>query len=206
MSHLPTFNYIDALYTFALLGQVSGTDLKGLRPITIEHFHYSSDISRTVIIKRIGEFKTDTSRAAMDNTIEFLARASSNFSTSLPNGTISALIGTPPATERDYYIAQYFLYSYGLKTDPILGSPVSPKRPDGYVFETHGPGIIASMSVAIVVMTLITGLRLGIRIFRRGLRVGMDDVFIVPGYVSGRSVDDFYTSSSRFGRGPERYL
>jgi hypothetical protein len=92
-------------------------------------------------------------------------------------------MGTPPVTEKDYYIAQFFLYSFGMKTDPIHGSPVSPHRPANYEFESHGPGIIVSMSVSIVVMTIITLLRLGIRIFRQGLRLGLDHIFIVPGLV-----------------------
>jgi hypothetical protein len=121
----------------------------------------------------------------MDYTIALASRGAvnTNFSTAIPHGSVSALMGTPPVTEKDYYIAQFFLYSYGMKTDPIHGSPVSPKRPANYAFETHGPGIITSMSVSIVVMSIITLLRLGVRFFRQGLRVGLDDVFIVPGFV-----------------------
>lgn len=118
------------------------------------------------------------------STSSLAANATSTFSTILPSGSISAFLGTPPATLKDYYIAQYFLFQYGLKTDPILGAPVNPKRPAIYVSETNGPKILASMIAAICVMLTITALRLGIRIFNRGLLVGLDDVFIVPGVVS----------------------
>jgi hypothetical protein len=121
----------------------------------------------------------------MDDIIALASRAAANanFSTAIPHGTVSAFMGTPPVTEKDYYMAQFFLYLYGMKTDPIHGSPVSPPRPANYEFETHGPGIIASMSASIAVMSIITLLRLGIRLFRQGLRLGLDDVFIVPGFV-----------------------
>lgn len=72
--------------------------------------------------------------------------------------------------------------AFGKTTDPMLGAFVPPARPiEGYVFETRGPRILASMSIALATMVIITGLRLGVRIFRRGLMVGMDDFFIIPG-------------------------
>ena len=102
----------------------------------------------------------------------------------LPTGTISALIGSPPATAKDYYIAKFIPLAFGKNTDPLFRASIPPLRPADYVFETRGPRIIASMSIAITVMVIITGLRLAVRLFRRGLVVGWDDVFIVPGAVS----------------------
>ncbi|PVH78167.1 hypothetical protein DL98DRAFT_590692 [Cadophora sp. DSE1049] len=111
-----------------------------------------------------------------------LASATSTIATSLPTGTISAHIGSPPNTTKDYYVAKYLLMAFGKTTDPMLGAFVPPARPtEGYVFETRGPRILASMSIALAAMVIITGLRLGVRIFRRGLMVGMDDFFIIPG-------------------------
>lgn len=72
----------------------------------------------------------------------------------------------------------------GKTTDPALGAFLPPAGSTQYTFETRGPRIIISMSIAIAVMAIITGLRLGIRVFRRGLLVGWDDVFIIPGVVS----------------------
>jgi hypothetical protein len=108
---------------------------------------------------------------------------SSIVSSSIPTGTISALIGRPPNTTDDYYIAKYLLMAFGLNTDPALGVKISPARPVNYVYETRGPRILVSMSIALAVMILITGMRLGVRVFRRGLMVGWDDVFIIPGVV-----------------------
>ncbi|KAH7348512.1 hypothetical protein BKA65DRAFT_584245 [Rhexocercosporidium sp. MPI-PUGE-AT-0058] len=111
-----------------------------------------------------------------------LASATSTIATAVPTGTISALIGSPPNTTKDYYVAKYLLMAFGKKTDPLLGAFVPPARPtEGYIFETRGPRILASMSIALATMVIITGLRLGVRVFRRGLMVGMDDFFIIPG-------------------------
>ncbi|KAG4441433.1 hypothetical protein IFR05_003120 [Cadophora sp. M221] len=108
--------------------------------------------------------------------------ATSTIATAIPTGTISALIGSPPNTTKDYYVAKYLLMAFGKKTDPLLGAFVPPARPtEGYVFETRGPRILTSMSIALAAMVTITGLRLGVRVFRRGLMVGMDDFFIIPG-------------------------
>jgi hypothetical protein len=102
----------------------------------------------------------------------------------IPTGTISARIGTKPNTTDDYYLAKYLLMVVGKTTDPALGAFLPPARPAVYTFETRGPRITASMSIATAAMVIITGLRLGIRVFRRGLLVGWDDVFVVPGVVS----------------------
>lgn len=103
--------------------------------------------------------------------------------TSIPTGTISAHIGSPPNTTDDYYIAKCLLMAFGLDTDPVLGVSIAPPRSAKYVHETRGLGIIMSMSLALAVMVTITGLRPGVRVFRRGLMVGWDDMFIIPGVV-----------------------
>jgi hypothetical protein len=111
--------------------------------------------------------------------------ATPKFDTVLHTGTISALIGSPPATAKDYYIAKFILLAFGQNTDPLLGASIPPqRRPSDYVFETREPRIIASMSIAIALMALAIGLRFTIRLLRRGLVIGWDDVFIVPGAVS----------------------
>ncbi|KAL2064284.1 hypothetical protein VTL71DRAFT_4778 [Oculimacula yallundae] len=106
----------------------------------------------------------------------------STIAASIPTGTVSAFIGSRPNTEKDYYVAKYLLMAFGLKTDPALGAFLPPKRPaEGYVFETRGPRILTSMSIALATMVIITGLRVGLRAFRRGLSFGLDDVFIIIG-------------------------
>ncbi|RDW65328.1 hypothetical protein BP5796_10020 [Coleophoma crateriformis] len=102
-------------------------------------------------------------------------------STALPSGSISALIGNPPATEKDYWIVKYLLLAFHSDADPMLGIVVPPVRPNPYHYETRGPKILTSMIIAITVMIIVTGLRLGVRMFRRGLRMGWDDAFIIPG-------------------------
>lgn len=118
------------------------------------------------------------------STSSFASTTASTFGTVLPTGTVSALIGNPPNTTKDYFIAKFILLALGKNTDPSLGAFIPPARPADYVFQTRGPKIIVSMSIAIAVMITITGLRLGVRVLRRGLMVGWDDVFIVPGVVS----------------------
>jgi hypothetical protein len=102
----------------------------------------------------------------------------------IPSGTISALIGTPPQTEKDYYIVKYLLTAFGAKTDPLLGAIIPPLRPDNYVYETRQPFIIAGMSVSIAIMILVTGTRLFTRLYVKGLQFGLDDLTIIPAAVS----------------------
>lgn len=93
-------------------------------------------------------------------------------------------INTPPADEMDYLIAKGMLVFAGLtKLDPAKGVHLKPTRPEDYVFETKGPGIIVGLSVCIAGMVLITGLRLYLRCFCRQLKWGWDDVLMIPGLV-----------------------
>lgn len=99
----------------------------------------------------------------------------------------SALIGLPPATDQDYWIALYMIRSLGKKNvTPSDGFITSPPRPtaDDYHFETRGPGLIAGLSICIIVMAGITGLRLYLRLFTPRLKAGLDDWLIIPGAVS----------------------
>lgn len=100
--------------------------------------------------------------------------------------TISALIGQPPKTEDDYWIVRSLLLVAGLNNvDPKLGAKIPPARPppDRYHFETRGPGIIAGMSVCIVIMVSVTVARLLLRWFKGSVRFGADDWLIIPGAV-----------------------
>ncbi len=100
--------------------------------------------------------------------------------------TGSALVGKPPANQDDFWTVRGFSRFAHLpekKFDPKNGLPMMLKPPPGYHHETRGPGIIAAMSVAIAVVTIITGTRLCLRYFRRDLRWGWDDWMIIPGLV-----------------------
>ncbi|KAF1360714.1 hypothetical protein EJ07DRAFT_16854, partial [Lizonia empirigonia] len=67
---------------------------------------------------------------------------------------------------------------------PKDGVIIPPFRPtENYHFETKGSDVIAALSVCMVVITLVTFLRLGIRLFVHGVRFGADDWLIIPAYV-----------------------
>ncbi|QDS77165.1 hypothetical protein FKW77_001727 [Venturia effusa] len=98
----------------------------------------------------------------------------------------SALIGYPPATDQDYWIAKYMIRTLGIKNgNASRGFTVTPPRPpaDEYHFETRAPGLIAGLSICIVVMAGITGLRLYLRFFTPRLKSGLDDWLIIPGVI-----------------------
>lgn len=99
---------------------------------------------------------------------------------------VSAYFNTPPANELDERIAAGLLLLTGLTPnikDPKDGVTIPPFRPENYTFETKGPGIIAALSVCMVIVTVTTFLRLGIRIFVRECRFGLDDWLIIPAYL-----------------------
>lgn len=100
--------------------------------------------------------------------------------------TGSAIIGQPPNNQDDYWIikgiGRIFQIPDGV-IDPNQGFPTQLHRPPNYKFETRGPGIAAGASVAIVLITLITGTRLSLRAFRKELRWGLDDWMIIPAAV-----------------------
>lgn len=91
---------------------------------------------------------------------------------------IAGYINTPPATALDRRIVKGILLYSGLNASEEAinkGVHLTPTRPEGYVFETRGPGIIAGLSVSIVVITVVTGLRLCLRGLSPSLRWGIDD-------------------------------
>ncbi|KKY13323.1 putative integral membrane protein [Diplodia seriata] len=76
----------------------------------------------------------------------------------------SALIGSPPATENDFWIVKGMLRAVHLdgKLDAEKGYSLLPKRPDDYQYEEKRAAIIAGMSVCIFVMVSVTVARLAI--------------------------------------------
>lgn len=96
----------------------------------------------------------------------------------------SGYINTPPATDLDRRIVKGMLLYSGLNATAAAvekGVHLSPTRPDDYVFETKGPGIVAGLSVSIIVISVVTGLRLGLRLMAPSLKWGLDDSLMVPG-------------------------
>ncbi|KAF3043003.1 hypothetical protein E8E12_010001 [Didymella heteroderae] len=100
---------------------------------------------------------------------------------------VSAYFNTLPANELDEQIAAGLLLLSGLKPDikdPKDGVTIPPFRPtENYHFETKGPGVIAALSVCMVILTVVAFLRLGVRLFVRGVRFGADDWLIIPAYL-----------------------
>lgn len=101
----------------------------------------------------------------------------------------SAHIGSPPATERDYYIVRAYLrlnskYSGNFNADPTNGFNPAMRPPPGYVYNDKQTGIIAAYSIMLVFIFTITTLRLCLRLFKQRLRWGPDDWAIIPATVS----------------------
>jgi len=100
--------------------------------------------------------------------------------------THSALIGEPPVTEEDYWVAKALLVAIGKSTaDPSLGAACSTPKPPPqlYKFETKAPSIITSVSICAFIMILVTALRLYVRHRNDRLRLGLDDLLIIPALV-----------------------
>ncbi|ETN41816.1 uncharacterized protein HMPREF1541_03753 [Cyphellophora europaea CBS 101466] len=98
----------------------------------------------------------------------------------------SAFINTPPANDRDLFIAIGMLLDAGITAgmrDPSEGVAMRPSRPDDYIFETKAPGIIAGSAICIFVMLLVTSTRFLLRIYLPRLKWGLDDTLLVPGVV-----------------------
>lgn len=98
---------------------------------------------------------------------------------------VSALIGQPPNGEEDYLIVKGIMRRIGLEgLDPAKGILIPPARPVNDQYRSRGPGILAGDSVCIFLIVLITGARLLIRAFYRGLQWGWDDWLILLASVS----------------------
>lgn len=115
---------------------------------------------------------------------------------------VSAYFNTPPANELDERIAAGLLLLSGLTPDikdPKNGVTLPPLRPENYVFETKAPGIIAGLSVCMVIITVVTFARLGIRLFVRDCRFGIDDWFIIPAYILGMAYPALQIAMVQYG-------
>lgn len=99
----------------------------------------------------------------------------------------SALVGQPPKTKEDYAVVLAFARIANIPEgmfDPSKGFPMPLVRPpsDHYPvsYPDRAPQIIAAMSVAIFLVLSITGTRLGLRVLRKDLQWGWDDIVVVP--------------------------
>lgn len=103
------------------------------------------------------------------------------------HGGQSALLGTPPLTESDFYIAKAMVARMmvnSTESDLAKGDVGTLPRPPGYVFESDQDYVMNTSIFMIAYMVLLTLARIAARIFVKRLRTGMDDVMAAVGVVS----------------------
>lgn len=92
-----------------------------------------------------------------------------------PTMSGSAFVGQPPNNQDDSYIIRGLTRINGIPDQALNTYQIFPQNIQG-----PWPRIIAALSVAIALVLLITGTRIGLRFFRRDLRWGYDDIAIIP--------------------------
>ena len=106
------------------------------------------------------------------------ANPPSNLSTSAP----SALFGHPAANVNDWYIIKALERQSGLPdgvANPAMGIPF--EAPSTLVpYNSRGPSIAGTAAMVIFITLAVTTTRLCLRFFRKDLRVGYDDMVIIP--------------------------
>ncbi|KAI9838415.1 MAG: hypothetical protein M1837_002498 [Sclerophora amabilis] len=97
---------------------------------------------------------------------------------------MSALYGTPPNTEKDYWVAKALLTQAGkVKADASLGAILPPFRPEDYVYHSRGPALKGLLASMISIVIIITGARLMMRRLSARMKFGADDWMIIPAAV-----------------------
>lgn len=96
----------------------------------------------------------------------------------------SAFLGQPPLSQDDVYIKKAIKALSGTFwfPDPSLpfgSAKPSPNAPDDF----NGRGIQAATISLIVIVALITCGRFYLRLYRKRVRLGWDDAFVIPGAV-----------------------
>ncbi|KAF3765109.1 hypothetical protein M406DRAFT_240003, partial [Cryphonectria parasitica EP155] len=91
------------------------------------------------------------------------------------NNESSAHVGSPPNTQRDWYIVRGLLRAIGLvDEDPAHGYVVAAVD-TGDEFTSKRPGVIAGLVIVLVAITGVTGARLAMRASVSQMRFGADD-------------------------------
>ena len=100
----------------------------------------------------------------------------------------SSIIGTPPATARDQLILQGMYAYYNLplpaKNAWKVLSRVDPNT-TGLPHDSHGPRMLAGISVGMLVIFVVTSMRLYSRWRGRSSALGLDDFFIIWAAAAG---------------------
>lgn len=93
--------------------------------------------------------------------------------------TSSALLGMPPANEKDFNIVKGILDLFGIPGDPSEGVAIPPSAPPNRNYANKGPGVIAGCSIAILTIIVVTGGRLFARYSHFSSRLRWDDALIM---------------------------
>ncbi len=103
----------------------------------------------------------------------------------------SAFVGQPPATIDDGLIIRGYARTLGVAENMLDATEVFPlpavKSLDGANDVSTNSSIITCMSLAIALLLLMTGTRLGLRVFLNDLRIGYDDFMIIPAAIGALS-------------------
>ena len=106
----------------------------------------------------------------------------------MPN---SAFVGQPPATFEDGLIIRGYARRLGLTVNMPDSTQVFPLPPDksldGAKDDSMSSTIITCMSLAIALILLIIGTRLFLRVLWKDLRIGCDDLVIIPAAIGALS-------------------
>lgn len=100
----------------------------------------------------------------------------------LPAEGPSAFCGQTPNTQADFYIIRGYFRTYMIP-ETIDISIVWHHAPPGYVYNDKRAGIIAGMTVVMLIMIGITTARLLARILGKNTVFGLDDYVIIPAAV-----------------------
>lgn len=91
------------------------------------------------------------------------------------NNESSAYVGAAPNTQRDWYIVRGLLRAVGQgDVDPAEGYILAPQD-NGEPYVSKRPAVIAGIIIAMVAITIVTSVRLGLRVSMSQMRLGADD-------------------------------
>ncbi|KAI9147270.1 integral membrane protein [Paramyrothecium foliicola] len=92
----------------------------------------------------------------------------------------SAIVGTPPNTDRDLRIVRGLYWRFGFTdVDPRLGYVLAAREPDVPTTSSRQPGVIGGMVVVVLAIVVPTVARLIVRGRNKNLRFGLDDWAII---------------------------
>ncbi|RDI87520.1 hypothetical protein Vi05172_g2223 [Venturia inaequalis] len=105
------------------------------------------------------------------------------------NSMASALIGQPPNTQRDWYIARGLLRAVGMdETNPALGYVLAAQTTGNT--ESKRPSVIAGVVISLIIISSVTLTRLALRLSVSTMRFGPDDWATIAAAGMGLTSED----------------